>query len=338
MTGWEPATEAEVAMRDALRAQDQQQYFRAADARRSVPAGRGRPGRRMGHLDLRRPHARARLHLRRRAAGQPGGERRHGPPCPLPGAGGRLAQPGVVAGGQPRAADRGLPARLVRRSALPGRRPAARPDHGRPGPAGPGGERGPERSQRRTRVRAPPLGRTRPAGRRSAPCRSARPRFRPQPFRLPPCAASRGAASPGTERPGRDGGRETTSRRRCRYAALRSWDGGCRPCRPAAGSRTGTARAAPTPATNRARTPWTAGSPTCAAAPTSRTPSPPSRRRPTSRRRPPPHRRRPAPSSSPPPVARPGARHRWTRRGGPPTGPPRRPGSPVASRFRVAVR
>ncbi|MEU8314812.1 SseB family protein [Micromonospora sp. NPDC048887] len=28
MTGWEPATEAEVAMRDALRAQDQQQYFR----------------------------------------------------------------------------------------------------------------------------------------------------------------------------------------------------------------------------------------------------------------------------------------------------------------------
>ncbi|MEW2441491.1 SseB family protein [Micromonospora marina] len=29
MTGWEPATEAEVAMRDALRAQDQQQYFRA---------------------------------------------------------------------------------------------------------------------------------------------------------------------------------------------------------------------------------------------------------------------------------------------------------------------
>ncbi|MEU1808382.1 SseB family protein [Micromonospora aurantiaca (nom. illeg.)] len=29
MTGWEPATEAEVAMRDALRAQDQQRYFRA---------------------------------------------------------------------------------------------------------------------------------------------------------------------------------------------------------------------------------------------------------------------------------------------------------------------
>ncbi|RBI95565.1 hypothetical protein DRA43_31435, partial [Micromonospora provocatoris] len=28
VTGWEPATEAEVAMRDALRAQDQQQYFR----------------------------------------------------------------------------------------------------------------------------------------------------------------------------------------------------------------------------------------------------------------------------------------------------------------------
>ncbi|KAB1914732.1 SseB family protein, partial [Micromonospora sp. AMSO31t] len=28
MTGWEPATEAEVAMRDALRAQDQQLYFR----------------------------------------------------------------------------------------------------------------------------------------------------------------------------------------------------------------------------------------------------------------------------------------------------------------------
>ena len=188
-----------------------------ADARRSVPAGRGRLGRRMGHLDLRRPHARARLHLRRRVAGQSGGERRAGPPCALPGAGGRLAQSGVVAGGQPRAADRGLPARLVRRPALPGRCPAAGPDHGRSGPAGAGGGRDPERSQRRTRPRAPPVRRARPAGRRPAPCpgsrcpaacrsgsRGAARRRSGSRYAVSCCAAARGS-----ERPGRtaDGGR-----------------------------------------------------------------------------------------------------------------------------------
>ncbi|MET8833960.1 SseB family protein [Micromonospora sp. NPDC004540] len=51
MTGWEPATEAEVAMRDALRAQDQQLYFRLLTrvelllpVAAQTPAGRGPQG------------------------------------------------------------------------------------------------------------------------------------------------------------------------------------------------------------------------------------------------------------------------------------------------------
>ena len=81
------------------------------------------------------------------------------PAACLPRARRQLAQPRVVAGDQPRPADRGLPSRLVRLPALPRRRPPARSHDGRP--------------------RAPGAGRVRRAGprhrRRARPDRPAQP-------------------------------------------------------------------------------------------------------------------------------------------------------------------
>ena len=107
MTGWEPATEAEIAMRDALRAGDQELYFRIlARTELLLPVSAGRARRTcadgLGHLDDRRAYARARLHVDRGAAGVPRRARRLGPPkLGLPRARRGLAQPRVVAGGEP---------------------------------------------------------------------------------------------------------------------------------------------------------------------------------------------------------------------------------------------
>ena len=126
VTEWEPATEAEAAMRDALRANDQELYFRI-----------------LARADLLLPGFRARRSPgRRRWAGAPGPPVA-GPMCwpsprpprctpasantpahparsPYADLAAELAQPRVVARGQPRPADRGLPAVLVRLPALPG--------------------------------------------------------------------------------------------------------------------------------------------------------------------------------------------------------------------------
>ena len=222
VTDWEPATEAETAMRDALRANDQELYFRILARYGPAPAGlRGRrwPG-------------------RRRWAGAPGPPAA-GPTCwpsprpprctpasaPPPVRAGacryadlatELAQPRVVAGGQPRAADRGLPARLVRLPALPGRRPAARP---RPGcavpswtadqPPGPHPGRGDvrRRSDRRPRPPAPP-----------AWPRPDRPRQPPGPTRRWWHRPAGGRAA--DRRTGSSGRSPVARRRRCRAARI----------------------------------------------------------------------------------------------------------------------
>ena len=124
MTEWEPATEAEAAMRDALRAGDQEQYFRilartelllpvSADAlagRAPMGWGTWTTGGRTHVLAFTSGVA-----LQACLAENAGSARR----MPLPRARRRLAQPRVVAGGQPRPADRGLPAGLVRDPARP---------------------------------------------------------------------------------------------------------------------------------------------------------------------------------------------------------------------------
>ena len=69
-------------MRDALRANDQELYFRILCPHRPAAAGLraealpGQPPAGLGHLDHRRPDPRAGLHLRRRAAGLPRRSRR----------------------------------------------------------------------------------------------------------------------------------------------------------------------------------------------------------------------------------------------------------------------
>ncbi len=170
MTDWEPATEAETAMRDALRAGNQELYFRFSVA--PTCCCRSRPRRCPGRAPIGwgtwatggRTHVLAftsagamrdclgdhslgarTVHFRELADG--------------------LAQPRVVAGGQPGPAHRGLPAGLVRVPTGPRRRAAARPDHRWPAP----GSRRPRgcAARRRTRLAA-----RHRAGRRRSPPRS----------------------------------------------------------------------------------------------------------------------------------------------------------------------
>ena len=132
VTEWEPATEAEAAMRDALRTVRSRAVLPDSRPHRAAPAGFRRRARRshrdgLGHVEFRRPHPCALLHLDRGDAAVPRRERRLGPQDRLPRARRHLAQPRVVARRQPGPADRGLPAAVVRRAAVPRRRAAARP-------------------------------------------------------------------------------------------------------------------------------------------------------------------------------------------------------------------
>ena len=160
MTEWEPATEAEVAMRDALRANDQELYFRVlARTELLLPvsaealAGRHRG---LGHLDHRWPYPRAGLHLRRGAAGLPRRARRRQPAHPVRRSGRGWPNHEWWLAVNPGLPDRGLPAGLVRRPALPGRRPAARPRHGCPRPPGAGRDARPARAAQAARAGTPP--------------------------------------------------------------------------------------------------------------------------------------------------------------------------------------
>jgi hypothetical protein len=117
VTEWEPATDAEIAMRNALRTDDQESYFRilagvdlllpvSADALAGLaPLGWGTwsTGGRTHVLAFTSPSA-----CRRAWPTTPAR-----PAACVRGAGGHLAQPRMVAGGQSRPADRGLPAAWV---------------------------------------------------------------------------------------------------------------------------------------------------------------------------------------------------------------------------------
>ena len=126
MNDWDPATEAEAAMRDALAGADQELYFRilarselllpvSADAlagRAPMGWGTWTTGNRTHILAFTSPSRVA--HLPQRAGRVlPGG--------PVPFVGRRLAQLRVVARDQPGAADRGVPAVVVRVAAHPRR-------------------------------------------------------------------------------------------------------------------------------------------------------------------------------------------------------------------------
>ena len=201
MTEWEPATEAEVAMRDALRAKDQELYFRIlsrADLLLPVaaPPVPGATGRRLGHLDHRRPHPRAGLHLPaalRACLGEHAGSTRR---VLLRRTRRRLARPEWWLAVNPGLPIEGyLPAWFVAQLSA-GRRPAARPHHGRPRPPGAGGADGPGPRERRG-------DRPAAAGRRAAHRAGAAPTRRRAVHRAGPADARRRAAGhPGRrERP-----------------------------------------------------------------------------------------------------------------------------------------
>ena len=135
MTEWEPATEAEAAMRDALRVSDQEQYFRilartdlllpvytnSLAGRTPMGWGTWNSGGRTHVLAFTSVDS-----MRLCLAEHAGSARK----IPYDELATRVAQPRLVARGQPGPADRGVPAAVVRRPARPRRRPAARASQG----------------------------------------------------------------------------------------------------------------------------------------------------------------------------------------------------------------
>ncbi|MEE3919304.1 hypothetical protein V2I01_16080 [Micromonospora sp. BRA006-A] len=189
MTGWEPATEAEVAMRDALRAQDQQQYFRVltrVDLLLPIASG---PSAGWGTWTAGgRTHVLAFTSV---AALRASLGRTRVPPAASPT---RIWQP---AGPTPSGGWRSIPACRSRATcppgtwlSSPGRRPAPRPHHGARARL----ERveNATRGARNTvpRPRPPPAVPVPPAAVRPRPCpipSSRRPLFRHRPCRRPRC-------------------------------------------------------------------------------------------------------------------------------------------------------